>query len=208
MSVNRRKIALAALDLVEREGIESLTMKRVAEAVDRKPASLYNHISGRQDLIEAMRGIVGEGISAEYFVDLDWQPAMSAWARDYMRAFSARPKFIAVMATTAISELHTLGSYEKVVTSLVRGGWARGRAVAAMRAVEAYVMGSALDIAAPETMLHRDGVPEELVELRANLDPELHNQWNAKAGFELGLRALLEGLETMRVRDLERASER
>ena len=115
--MNRRKIAIAALGLVGREGIEALTMKRLAEEVDRKPASLYNHIAGKQDLIEAMRGILSERIDDSYFDSLGWRDALLAWARDYIKAFAEHPKVIAVMATTAISDPATLATYEKVVAS-------------------------------------------------------------------------------------------
>ena len=194
MSMNRRKIAIAALGLVGREGIEALTMKRLAEEVDRKPASLYNHIAGKQDLIEAMRGILSERIDDSYFDSLGWRDALLAWARDYIKAFAEHPKVIAVMATTAISDPATLATYEKVVASLVRGGWRRGEAVAVMRAVEAYVLGSALDIVAPDTLLNRDSLPAELAELHANLDPEDAESWSAQAAFDLGIHALLDGL--------------
>ncbi|MFF5792385.1 TetR/AcrR family transcriptional regulator [Paeniglutamicibacter sp. NPDC012692] len=192
--MNRRKIAIAALELVEREGIEALTMKRLAEEVDRKPASLYNHIAGRQDLIEAMRGILSEHIDASFFESLGWRDALLAWAREYLKAFARHPKIIAVMATTAISDPATLAAYEQVVASLARGGWRRGEAVAVMRAVEAYVLGSALDIVAPDTLLNRDSIPAELTELRENLDPRDAESWSAQAAFELGIHALLDGL--------------
>lgn len=195
IAMNRQRIARAALELVEREGIEALTMKRVAEAVDRKPASLYNHIASRQDLVEAMRGIIAEEIQVDYFKTTGWRDALLRWANDYMRAFAAHPKIIAVMATTAITDPGTLATYELVVSGLVRGGWKRGQAVAVMRAVEAYVLGSALDIVAPETLLNRDMLPAGLVELRENLDPENSASWSAQAGFEIGIHALLEGFE-------------
>ena len=193
MSMNRRKIALAALDLVGREGIEALTMKRLAEEVGRRPASLYNHIVGRQDLIEAMRGILAEHIDADCFDSMAWRDALLAWARGYLLAFAEHPKIITVMATTAISDPATLAGYEQVVSGLVRGGWRRGEAVAVMRAVEAYVLGSALDIVAPETLLNRNSLPAELTELHANLDPADAGSWSAQAAFDLGINALLDG---------------
>ena len=201
MGMNRRKIAAAALQLVGSEGLEALTMKRLAEAVDRRPASLYNHIAGRQDLIEAMRGILAEDIQADQFQSLEWREAVEAWARDYLRVFAEHPNVIALMATTAISDPATLATYEQVVAGLVRGGWRRGEAVAVMRAVESFVLGSALDIVAPDTLLNRSSLPAGLTELHANLDPQDSGSWSAEAAFELGLGALLDGLAAARERD-------
>lgn len=202
VSMNRRKIAVAALGLVEREGIDALTMKAVAEAVNRRPASLYNHISGKQDLIEAMRGLLAEDMDSSFFETMGWREALLAWAHEYMRVFAAHPAIIPVMATTAITDPQTLGTYERVVTGLVRGGWPRGEAVAVMRAVEAYVLGSALDVVAPSTLLSRDSVPAEMTELQANLDPATAGEWSARAAFELGVEALVDGLAARRDRQL------
>ncbi|WP_162464355.1 MULTISPECIES: TetR/AcrR family transcriptional regulator [unclassified Mycolicibacterium] len=193
--MNRRGIALAAISLVEREGLESLTMKRLAQELDRKPASLYNHISGKQDLIEAIRALIDEQIDASGFDELEWRPAMEAWARNYLRVFSKHSKLVVVLATTAISDPVSLATYEKVVSSLVAGGWPRGRAVAVMRTVEAFVLGSALDLLVSDTLLSRATVPKDRVELYSNLDPALSESWNAHTAFQLGLSSLLDGLE-------------
>lgn len=193
--MSRRRIAKAALGLANREGVESLTMKRLAAELGRQPPSLYNHIRNKQDLIEAMRSLIDEQIDTSAFAHMEWRAAMEVWARNYLRVFSEHSELVIVMATTAISDPVTLSSYEKVVTNLVASGWRRGQAVAVMRTVEAFVLGSALDLVASDTLLSRATVPPEYVELYANLDPASSTLWNAQAAFELGLSSLLDGLE-------------
>ncbi|GHV43471.1 hypothetical protein AGMMS49546_25160 [Spirochaetia bacterium] len=50
MSISQETIVLAAIDLLNREGINKLTMRTVAAALDTKAASLYRHIKDKKDL--------------------------------------------------------------------------------------------------------------------------------------------------------------
>jgi AcrR family transcriptional regulator len=189
-----RQIALAALDLVDTEGSEALTMKRLATRLNRRPSSLYNHIDGRVDLIERMRALIVEDIDVSSFALKDWDDALQDWAYSYLAAFAARPNCIRLLATTPITDPSTLRMYETVVSALCSAGWPDGDAVAVMRTVEAHVMGSALDIVAPESLLTAELVPRELVSLRRSLEPGNVRRSSAKYAFALGIPTLIAGL--------------
>ncbi len=195
MALTRRKIAIAALDLVEQHGCEALTMKSLAHELNRKASSLYNHITGRQDLIEHMRAIIVENIETSSFASKPWDEALADWAHSYLDAFAARPNSIPLLATTPISDPSTLVMYETVVGSLQRAGWSDGRAVAVMRTIEAHVLGSALDIVAPGTLLTLRTIPNELTALRQDLQPHNDDRTSARSGFSIGIRALISGLK-------------
>ncbi|KUF08494.1 TetR/AcrR family transcriptional regulator C-terminal domain-containing protein [Leucobacter sp. G161] len=203
MRLNRRELARAALDLVEEQGRHSLTMRQLADRVQRRPSSLYNHVSGRQAVIEEMRALIVEGIDVSPFESAPWPEALAAWGRSYLAAFSAYPNSIPLMATTMITDHSTLRMYESVIAALIRGGWAPGDAVAAMRTVEAFVLGSALDLVAPEGLLSVASLPADLAALHAGLSGEAGRRASAVAAFELGFGALIEGLRNRRsdVRD-------
>jgi AcrR family transcriptional regulator len=53
-ALSRDAIVAAGLDLLRREGIGGLTMRRLAEALDTGPASLYVYVANRQQLIELL----------------------------------------------------------------------------------------------------------------------------------------------------------
>ena len=84
--------------------------------------------------------------------------------------------------------------YETVVHALLDGGWPARDAVAVMRTVEAHVLGSALDIVAPDDLLVQATVPADLAALRSALDPEHADAYGADRAFRLGLAALMLGL--------------
>lgn len=194
MGITQRQIAIAALELAEARGAEALTMKRLATALDRRPSSLYNHITGRDDLIERMREVIVEGIDTSAFATTAWDDALIDWARSYLAAFSTRQNSIKLLATTPISDPSTLRMYDTVIVALCAAGWPDREAVAVMRTVEAHVLGSAIDTIAPSSLLSPDVVPTELVTLRQAIDPDNAAETSASAAFELGIHALVSGL--------------
>ena len=50
----RRKILDAARDLFAREGYEQVTMRRIAEAIEYSPTTIYHHFEDKDDLVKAL----------------------------------------------------------------------------------------------------------------------------------------------------------
>lgn len=201
MRLNRDRLVDAALALVDEDGSEALSMRTLAARVDRQVSSLYNHVSGRTELIEAMRARIVADIDVSAFSsvgesvnEIPWENALESWARSYLRAFAAHPNLIRLLATTSIGDLSTYQMYDTVVAGLRRGGWPESRTVAVMRTVEAHVLGSALDIVAPGDLIAQDSADERFASIRRALDPRFTDTSSAAAAFDLGLRALIYGL--------------
>lgn len=200
MRLNRQRLVSAALALVNDEGAEALSMRTLAARVDRQVSSLYNHISGRTELIELMRARIVEDIDVTAFapdpeVVVPWEIALEQWARSYLRAFAEHPNLIRLLATTSIRDLSTYEMYDAVVAGLCRGGWPESSTVAVMRTVEAHVLGSALDIIAPSDLISPGSAGDRFPAISAALDTRSAASSSASAAFELGLRALLDGLQ-------------
>jgi AcrR family transcriptional regulator len=193
-TVNRTMLVAAALEIVDQSGSEALTMRSLAGRVHRQVSSLYNHVGSREELIELMRAHIVEGIDTSAFADRPWDQALEAWARSYLRAFSAHPHLIRILATSPIRDLSTFAMYDVVIGALLSARWPVTDAVAVMRTVEAHVLGSALDLVAPSDMLDQSAVPAEMTMVHAALAPDLEQATSAAAAFELGIAALLEGL--------------
>ncbi|SDS88538.1 regulatory protein, tetR family [Brevibacterium sandarakinum] len=201
MRLNRERLVDAALALVDADGSEALSMRTLAARVDRQVSSLYNHVSGRTDLIELMRARIVADIDVSAFAsaastahEVPWDAALESWARSYLQAFAAHPNLIRLLATTEIRELSTYQMYDAVIAGLRRGGWPESRTVAVMRTVEAHVLGSALDIIAPGDLITQDSADARFSEIRAALDPRFSQTSTARAAFDLGLTALIDGL--------------
>ena len=201
MRLNRDRLVDAALALVDEEGGEALSMRTLAARVDRQVSSLYNHVPGRGELIELMRARIVADIDVGVFGRIEdagenvpWDKALEMWARSYLTAFADHPNLIRLLATTSIRDLSTYEMYDAVIGGLRRGGWPQGRTVAVMRSVEAYVLGSALDIVAPVDLITQESAGEGFAEIQAALDPRFVDSSSAAASFEFGLTTLIEGL--------------
>ncbi|MGO1311447.1 MAG: TetR/AcrR family transcriptional regulator, partial [Brevibacterium aurantiacum] len=112
MRLNRERLVDAALALVDDDGSEALSMRTLAARVDRQVSSLYNHVSGRTELIELMRARIVADIDVAAFASvgtsaraIPWERALEFWARSYLRAFAAHPNLIRLLATTEIRDL-------------------------------------------------------------------------------------------------------
>lgn len=198
MALTSRQIAVAALDLAETRGSDALTMRSLAAKLNRRPSSLYNHIDGRDDLIERMRALIVEEIDTGSFASEPWDSALISWTQSYLAAFATRPNCIRLLATTPVTDPSTLHMYEIVLEALGRGGWPDGEAIAVVRTVEAHVLGSALDLIAPSALVAPGVVPAELTNLRRNLHPAHSSLATARFAFDIGIEALVQGLRIHR----------
>lgn len=117
-----------------------------------------------------------------------WDAAMTAWARSYRAAFAAHPRAIPLLMTTPVRAPKVLEHYERAVRLLLGVGFAMAEVMAVITALENLVLGSALDLAAPETMweLPDDTTTPRLAEALAAV-----GTGRADAAFELALGAFI-----------------
>ncbi|CAA6826673.1 MAG: probable transcriptional regulator, TetR family [uncultured Thiotrichaceae bacterium] len=77
--LSRARILNTALQLADANGIEKLSMRKLALALDVEAMSLYNHLSNKEELIDGML----EGVVSEFDVPIfegDWKSAMRSRA--------------------------------------------------------------------------------------------------------------------------------
>src|SRR3954469_15012987 len=58
MPLNRDRVLKAAIRLADKEGIESLSMRKLARSLGVEAMSLYNHVANKGDLVDAMFELV------------------------------------------------------------------------------------------------------------------------------------------------------
>src|SRR3712207_608352 len=60
--LSRERIVAAAIQLADEQGPAALTMRRLGQLLDVEAMSLYHHVNGREDLLEAMVSEVVGGV--------------------------------------------------------------------------------------------------------------------------------------------------
>lgn len=195
--LSRELIIETSLRLITERGEAGASMRDISRELGVQPSALYNHVSGHEDVIGGVREIVSARIDVSGFGQEPWDIALERWARSYRLAFAAHPPTIAILAVKPLVEGSRVAAmYDSVCAGLVDAGWPEDRVLSLIVALECFILGSALDRAAPSDVL----------ELGANEDtPHFLSAFNrraqaiadsspADAAFEIGIGVLLTGL--------------
>src|SRR3954471_10877116 len=140
--LNRAKVVTAALALVERHGVEALSMRKLAAELGVEAMSLYNHVKNKDDVLDAIAEVVFAGIALPP-PTADWRADAHALADAFRAAALAHP------GTASLSLARQLGYPAIPVTEaaldvLSRAGYSPEQAVHASRALLAFVIGTLL----------------------------------------------------------------
>lgn len=198
----------AALEIIDADGLEGLSMRKLGRALGRDPMSLYRHVATKDELLDA----VAEQIFAELSVDTandDWAGELRTVARQFRDLVLAHPKvvpllFVRPLATPiAMRPLGTLRPVEDILELLIRAGFAEEDALDVYRAFYGFVQGHVLNevqefVADSEETddllrfgLHR--LPLKKFPRLRSLAPVLA-AYDGSAGLERGMDVLLNGL--------------
>lgn len=197
--LSRALIVETALRLLDEHGADGFGMRDVAAALDVRVSSLYNHVSGKDDLIIGLREHVGALLGTDSFDSSPWDEALQDWARRYHHTFASHPPTIALLAVLPLAPDSTLAvTYDAIVATLEREGFSGERALSIIVALESLILGSALDAAAPQDMLDpgpRADVPAfSRAYARRSVQAQRTGATPAEMAFETGLELFMAGL--------------
>lgn len=190
--LDRARIGEAALVLVDQTG--DFTLPALARRLGVQPASLYHHVDGRAGVIELLREQVSDAMDgATLAEDVPWDTALAGFFRSYRDVFAAHPRVVPLLTTATIRSERVIRSYDRMVELLGTAGVPLDQAMTILTALENFVIGSALDLAAPDVMWEvPDGV--EAPALAAALAAQPAERKRAEEVFEQGLSRLLASL--------------
>ncbi|MCX5608273.1 MULTISPECIES: TetR/AcrR family transcriptional regulator [unclassified Streptomyces] len=189
--LDRERIARTALQLVAEQG--EFSVPQIARALGVQTGSVYHHVDGRAGVVELIRELVCERITDEALTLEPWDRALEEWARSYRAAFAAYPRAIPLLMTTPVRAPRVLAHYERAVALLLAAGFGSAQVMPLLTALENLILGSALDLAAPEAMWE----PSPQTPLLARALSTV-GTGRADAAFELGLAAFLTYARTLR----------
>ena len=190
------RIAEAALALVDASG--DFTMAALADALGVRPSSLYNHLAGREEIVEAMRTQVLEQGAHELRNDPGRGPvrgpeeAVRLILRSYRESFARHPRLIPLVTSYTVSAPAVMRWYEELADHLTVLGIGRDRLLDVITLLDSLVLGAALDLAAPDEVWDRRGTRSAL--LAAAIAAAPTGRERADRAFELGLDLVLGGL--------------
>lgn len=204
--LSRDRIVRTAVELIERDGINAVSMRRLAATLGTGAMSLYNHVPNKAALLDA----VAEHIMTELEFPEDWQ--IADWresARSMARAFRAvahrYPRSVMVVVSRQPNSTAGMRPVEAALATARAAGFDGQGAVRVMRAVVNYVLGCLVHEAS-QTEANWASEGRQLVD-PAELDaaglvnvrellPALA-QHDSDADFEFGLDLLISALDAL-----------
>lgn len=184
-------IAGAAMEMVSATG--GFTVPALARKLEVSPSSLYNHVSGRDEIVELLRELA----MSEVRLPADdpsraWTETVADIMRSYRRSYARYPRLIPLLTAHAVNSTHAFGMYNALAVTLQRAGFDPADTLRAITLMDCFVLGSALDLAAPvEPWESAAQVGPELAAALATGGPK---PARADDAFEFGLAILLRGL--------------
>ncbi len=159
----------AALAILKSDGLEAVTMRRVAAALDTGAASLYVYVSGREGLLQAMLDRVTATIELEAPDPSRWRAQLHSLLQRLHQALVAHPGIAAMTLADPPTTEAVLLLTENLLGILLAGGLDPQDAAWACDIFVGLVMAAARedDVRRPRGRSDDDGRPEQVDKLYA-----------------------------------------
>ncbi|NUO98811.1 MAG: TetR/AcrR family transcriptional regulator [Nonomuraea sp.] len=199
--LSRPRIVAAAIDLIEREGADAVSMRRIAADLGVGVMSLYNHVPNKDALLNAVAETVLSGIEFTDDPDAHWTDRVRAQARAFRQIAHHHPRCTMVVVSRQLHSNAGLLPAERALATLRGAGFDGPDAVRMLRMFIAFVVGSLLrEVGVTPTFapVHRGTI--EPAEVDATLFPEvsalapLLAECDHEAEFEFGIELLIQAI--------------
>ncbi len=151
MPLTREHLLETALAMIDADGVEALSMRRLGHAVDRDPMRLYRYTESKSALLDAVTELVLSEFVIPDVIDGDWAAALRGAAHNYRRIALAHPKVVQLLVTRPLSTPlglrppSTLRSLEALLALFVGGGYDDRGALHSYRLFAGFLHGHVLN---------------------------------------------------------------
>lgn len=207
--IDREFVVSAALSIVDRTGLESLSIRSLAASIDRDPMTVYRHLPTKEALLDAIADSVLGTLVVVDGADPDWQRQLRIFARHYRELALAHPHAAILLATRpkqtplGLGTPRSLVSLENILTLLSAAGFTVPEALSIYRLMMSFLRGHLLsetqevidnpDETGDRLSLALRRLPVDEFPLLSTLPP-LITEYDGAHELENGLDVLFDGL--------------
>lgn len=207
--LSKQRVVAEAIRLADREGVEGLSMRRLAGALGAGAMSLYHYVASKEELLDAMIDAVFEEIEVPS-EETDWQSAMRRRAESARDVLARHPWANGLMGSRTTPGPANLRHHEAVTACLRRAGFPVLMATHANWLLDSYVYGFALQEAslpfdtADELANMVEDVylpqlpPDQFPYLNESAEELVASGYDPAEEFIFGLDLILAALESLR----------
>jgi AcrR family transcriptional regulator len=202
-ALTREQVLEAALRLVDADGVEALSMRRLGAALDRDPMRLYRHSASKDDLLDGVVELVLSRLHVPAAENGDWADVARRTGHTFREIALAHPHVVPLLVTRplatplALRPLGTLRPLEDLLELFVTAGFDERGALHAYRLYMGFLYGHVLN-ELQEQVLEPDETDDVLRlglhRLPAREFPRIRALASELAGYD-GRRELDEGLD-------------
>lgn len=156
IKLSRETVMMAALRLVDAEGLGALTMRRLGQDLGRDPMALYRYAANRSAVLDGIVELVIGQLDiptgdAEGSEGADWREALRRAAHDFRRLALAHPNVVPLLVTRpfatplGLRPAGTLRPLEGILALLTSAGFDPRDALHIYRAFTGFINGHILN---------------------------------------------------------------
>ena len=143
LPLTRERVLAAALALADRGGIESLSMRKLAQELGVEAMSLYHHVANKDDILDGLIDVVFAEIDLPTGED-GWRAAMRQRAISAREALRRHPWATGLMDSRPTPGAANLRHHDAVLGVLRGAGFSVELAAHAYSLLDSYIYGFAL----------------------------------------------------------------
>lgn len=199
--LTRHRILQTALRYVDEHGLAALSMHKLGAELGVKGMSLYNHVAGKDDLLDGLVEMLWSRVESAAPTRADWREGMRGFAHAMRAVMHRHPNAASLITSRQVIPAPALRTVQLHVAAATRDGLPEERAYALLRTLTSYALGTALaEVCWGQTGTGRR--PDVADLLRPGTSADLVavaevfcGRSDADAQFELGLALMLRGVD-------------
>ncbi|WP_459546082.1 TetR/AcrR family transcriptional regulator C-terminal domain-containing protein [Nocardia sp. X0981] len=146
--ITREQIVAAALELLDEQGMDALTVRALASRLEVKAPALYWHVRNKQELLDEMATFVMRRVTDALAViprSGDWREAVAAYARVLRSEYLLHRDGARIFSGTRIADPEVVKAKEPWLECLTAAGFSLAEADDTLDLVTAFVVGFVIE---------------------------------------------------------------
>jgi AcrR family transcriptional regulator len=201
-TLTTEEIAATALELVDRDGLEALSMRRLADELGVGTMTLYGYFRSKSELLDALMDVSVTAERDDLPGEGPWRERISALARTMRDWLEGHPALVQIRMQQTMTRPRQFAVTERVVDALLDAGLDKAEAARAFRVIFTYVFGyvafsptANADAARREVRAAMVALPPDDYPLLSSMADEAEAAAAGDEQFDYGLGLILDGIE-------------
>jgi AcrR family transcriptional regulator len=145
LPLSRERIAAAAMALVDREGLDALSTRRLGEELGCEAMSIYHHFPNKAHLMDALIDLTLADARVELLPEWGWVERLRRCAHGFRAMALKHPKFFPYFAVHRLNTPAGVAFLDRIIGVLREAGFSDRDAATHFRTIGYYLTGAALD---------------------------------------------------------------